>query len=175
VLTSGKEFSTEIDSNCERGTVKLDKALIGAAGVNFVAAELSRRGYIALPTIRNTRGIDLLVSSPTSSKALKIQVKTKADGRVPLEWFVSTNADKDFSDDFFYVFVNLIDQDSSPDYYVLPSKTVAEYVKRTHTAWLAMPGKGGKKHSVDNKVRRFPNVLEKFDLQAYSRKWNLLA
>jgi hypothetical protein len=44
--------------------VTREKALIGAAGVHFVCGELSRRGFIALPTIRNTRGIDILAITP---------------------------------------------------------------------------------------------------------------
>lgn len=38
----------------------LDKALIGAAGIHFVVSELNLRGLIALPTIRNTAGIDIV-------------------------------------------------------------------------------------------------------------------
>jgi hypothetical protein len=39
-----------------------DTALIGAAGVHFVVSELSLRGLIALPTIRNTAGVDVVVT-----------------------------------------------------------------------------------------------------------------
>lgn len=52
------------------------KSLIGAAGVHFVAAELSRRGMIALPTIRNTAGYDLIVTSADGKHHANIQVKT---------------------------------------------------------------------------------------------------
>jgi hypothetical protein len=40
---------------------KLSKTLVGIAGEYFVAGELSRRGLIAAVTLRNTRGIDILV------------------------------------------------------------------------------------------------------------------
>jgi hypothetical protein len=36
-----------------------EKALVGVSGVHFVVGELSRRGWVALPTIRNTKGIDV--------------------------------------------------------------------------------------------------------------------
>ena len=52
------------------------KSLIGAAGVHFVAAELSRRGMIALPTTRNTAGYDLIVTSVDGKHHANIQVKT---------------------------------------------------------------------------------------------------
>jgi len=49
---------------------KSSKDLMGAAGVHFVAFKLSLRGFIALPTIRNTAGIDLLVkNTPTGGFA----------------------------------------------------------------------------------------------------------
>ncbi len=39
--------------------ISKDNALIGAAGVYYVAAELSLRGLIAMPTIHNTAGMDI--------------------------------------------------------------------------------------------------------------------
>ena len=38
-------------------------SLIGAAGVHHVVSELSLRGLIALPTIRNTAGVDVIVTN----------------------------------------------------------------------------------------------------------------
>jgi lysine/ornithine N-monooxygenase len=55
---------------------KVDNALIGAAGVHFVVSELSFRGLIALPTMRNTAGIDVLVSNCDGSWHANLQVKT---------------------------------------------------------------------------------------------------
>ena len=40
-----------------------NSALIGAAGVHFVVSELSLRGLIALPTIRNTANVDVIVTN----------------------------------------------------------------------------------------------------------------
>jgi hypothetical protein len=51
-------------------------ALIGAAGVYHVVSDLSRRGMIALPTIRNTKGYDIIVTNPTGTKRANIDVKT---------------------------------------------------------------------------------------------------
>jgi hypothetical protein len=53
-----------------------DKSLIGAAGVFHVAAELSLRNMIALPTIRNTAGYDLIATSLDGTSHANIQVKT---------------------------------------------------------------------------------------------------
>ncbi len=46
----------------ENSNKKLRNDLIGVAGVHFVVSELTLRGLIALPTIRNTAGIDIHVS-----------------------------------------------------------------------------------------------------------------
>ena len=48
---------------------KLSKILSGVSGEYFVAAELSRRGYIASITLRNSRGIDILCATEDRGKA----------------------------------------------------------------------------------------------------------
>ncbi|MFC1678646.1 hypothetical protein ACFL2T_00300 [Elusimicrobiota bacterium] len=49
---------------------------IGAAGVYFVVMRLSPHNLVALPTIRNTAGIDVLVSTSDGSPLAALQVKT---------------------------------------------------------------------------------------------------
>jgi hypothetical protein len=53
-----------------------DKALIGAAGVFHVSMELTLRGIIALPTIRNTAGYDIIATTQDGTRHANIQVKT---------------------------------------------------------------------------------------------------
>lgn len=55
---------------------KLSRTQAGVAGEYLVAAELSRRGYVASVTLRNTRGIDILASNRDATKSVGIQVKT---------------------------------------------------------------------------------------------------
>ena len=62
----------------ENSNKKPTKTLIGVAGVHFVVSELSLRGLVALPTIRNTAGIDILVSEPDGSGQANLQVKTRS-------------------------------------------------------------------------------------------------
>lgn len=54
----------------------IPKALIGIAGVHYVVTELSLRGLVALPTVRNIAGFDIIVTTPDGSKHANIQVKT---------------------------------------------------------------------------------------------------
>jgi len=52
--------------------------LIGIAGVHWVVSKLSMRGMVAMPTMRNTGGIDILVSSRDGKKTASLQVKASA-------------------------------------------------------------------------------------------------
>lgn len=58
---------------------KIRKDLIGAAGVYHVTSELSRRGLVALPTVRNAAAADVLVWSPSSGRHAVLQVKTSQE------------------------------------------------------------------------------------------------
>lgn len=55
---------------------KIDNSLVGAAGVLYVAAMLSMRGLIALPTIRNAPGIDMLAINLAGTWHANTQAKT---------------------------------------------------------------------------------------------------
>jgi len=109
-----------------------EKALTGATGVHFVVAELSRKGVVALPTIRNTKGVDILASNPDTGKSAEIQVKTTAKTG---GWMVGRGAEKLKRKKLFYVFVHL-PPEGLPEYYIVPSKIVADHVKRGFQIWV---------------------------------------
>ena len=56
---------------------RIPTSTFGMAGVFWVASELSRRNWIALPTVRNQKGVDIIATTthPTASKFIEIQVK----------------------------------------------------------------------------------------------------
>lgn len=58
---------------------RVPNELIGIAGVHYVVSELSRRSLIAMPTIRNTAGIDVIVTKPDGSAQAVLQVKTAGE------------------------------------------------------------------------------------------------
>ena len=58
--------------------VPTSNALIGIAGVHYVAAELSRRGMVALPTTRNTAAYDIVVVTQAGDRHANIQVKASS-------------------------------------------------------------------------------------------------
>ncbi|WP_433947586.1 hypothetical protein [Brevundimonas diminuta] len=52
-----------------------ENAMVGNAGLNFAAWQLSRRGWHALPTIRNARGSDLYVTNGDETVFFGVQSK----------------------------------------------------------------------------------------------------
>jgi hypothetical protein len=145
---------------------KLSATLCGVAGEYFVAAELSRRGYIASITLRNTRGIDILASSEDGSRQIGIQVKSSQTNRPA--WPLNEKAEDYFANNLFYIFVNLKDENERLDYYIVPSQIVADFTKANHQRWLNTPGKHGQQHNA-TPMRTFADNEKK-----YLEKWSLL-
>ena len=145
---------------------QLPTILCGVSGEYFVAGELSRLGYIASITLRNTRGIDILVSNSIATKQIGIQVKT-SQGRKP-EWVLNEKAENFYADHLFYVFVNLKGKEERPDFYIVPSKVVANHIRTNHRQWLETPGKKGQAHK-ENPVRKFRDKEKQF-----LGRWELL-
>jgi hypothetical protein len=162
--------------------VKLPTSLTGVAGEYLVAAELSRRGYVASLTLRNARQIDILASNAAASRSVGIQVKTRQGSRP--RWPLSKRAESDFADNLFYVFVNLNDG-GQPDFYAVPSKVVAYAARESHKVFLQTPGRRGQQRK-DTSMRMFGDwnlgpiraQLEKEGKPAtvagYRDRWDLL-
>jgi hypothetical protein len=130
---------------------RLSTGLSGVAGEYFVAAELSRRGYVASLTLRNTKGIDILASNLDATRSVGIQVKTnQGSGQ---GWMLNKKAEEDTAENLFYVFVRLNGLDT-PEYYVVPRAEVAKHARESHRKWLETPGRGGRPH-VDSAIRGF--------------------
>jgi hypothetical protein len=145
---------------------KIPSNLIGISGEYFVAAELSRRGFIASLTIRNTEGFDILVTNKKSSKTITIQVKTNQKYRK--YWILNKKSEKLIAKNFFYILVNLNTINNYPEFHIVPSKVIANYIRKQHRIWLNTPGKKGKPHK-DSDMRTFSDFKNK-----YINKWNLL-
>jgi len=143
---------------------KLNMILTGVAGEFFVASELSRRGYIASITLRNTRGIDILCSNSNATKHVSIQVKTsKKSGN---SWILDKKSEEFFSPKHFYVFVSL--NFEYPKFFVVPSRVVAKYIKTRHTNWIKGKKKDGENRK-DSSMRKFRDLEEK-----YLNRWDIL-
>ena len=83
-------------------------------------------------------------------------------------WLLNKSAEDYVAKNLFYVFVKLKDRDSRPDFYIVPSKLVARYVKRGHAKWLKTLGRRGRRHR-DTPMRVFRD-----DTHAYLERWDSL-
>ena len=144
-----------------RDLKKLPSILVGVSGEYFVAAELSRLGYVASVTLRNTRGIDILAANADATRSVGIQVKTNRGKKK--DWILNQKSEDNRSKTLFYVFVNLIGPDLRPDYHVVPSEVVADYVTRDFQEWNA------KKQRGDSNIRKFKDTADE-----YLGRWDLL-
>lgn len=137
--------------------MKLSKQLSGIAGEYYVAAELSRRGYLAAITLRNSDGVDILVSNDSGEKTFSIQVKTTQNKR---KWILGKKVENDKTENKFYVFVNIPNElNSLPEYYIVRAKDLAESIFEGHRNWLKESGK-------NERIRKDSNVRQ-FDIRYF--------
>lgn len=121
---------------------KLSKNLSGTAGEYFVAAELSRRGWLASIALRGSEAIDILAIHPRTHKQVTIQVKTRQG--IGTKWTLQEKADSLDHSHIFYVFVRLLDEKTRPEFYVVPSGLVAKHVRRGQRIWLSKNRRDGR-------------------------------
>lgn len=145
---------------------RISPGLSGVAGEYFVAGELSRRGYIASITLRNSRGVDVLVAGADAAKSAGIQVKTNQGAKK--QWVLSEKAESLSEDGLFYVFVNLNGLDEAPSFHVVPSQVVAERCRNGHQEWLAGRKRDGGKRK-DTTMRAFNDQEDE-----WKDRWDVL-
>lgn len=63
--------------------LRISNQLIGNIGLYYVCYELSKRGWNALPTSRNTRGIDIVIYSQDAVRKYTIQEVSNPLGNTP--------------------------------------------------------------------------------------------
>ena len=145
---------------------KISSSLSGVAGEYYVAAELTRLGFIASITLRNAKGVDILATNLSASKTAAIQVKTNQNSEKC--WIMNQKSETIFGENFFYVFVNLGSHLKHPEYHIVPSAIVAKFIRDSHALWLNTPGKKGQARK-DTTMRKF------FDSDnEYLGRWDLL-
>ena len=144
---------------------KRDKISIGNAGEYFVAGELERRGFTVAIPMSNVKDFDILAIDRSTYKQFAIQVKTT--GYRQKKWTLSKKSENLQGENIIYFFVSLNELDV-PEYHIVPSKIVAEIVKRSHQKWLNTPGRQGQPHN-DNNIRNFFDINDE-----YLNRWDYL-
>ncbi len=143
--------------------------LIGVAGVHFVAARLSFLGFHAVPTTRNVRGPDLLVSSIDGAKGISVQVKTtrwamrtrgRGSSKKPnhYEWDIGWASARKNYPNLFFALVDLREFQDMPDVFIVPSGIIFKYFE------------GGDPNTW-RRARYHPEIAE---LDPYKNKWDIL-
>ena len=133
---------------------KTSSRIVGAAGEHHVLSQLLRRGWIATLAPDGAPNMDILVTDENSKKLCAIQVKTRRDIGRDRGWHMRPKHETMIARDLFYVFVDVGRRPSDRTVsYVLPSKVVADSIRRCHQVWLATPGRHGQPHK-DSDLRR---------------------
>ncbi len=150
---------------------KINSNSVSLAGEFAVLSQLALRGYDANMTLGNTKGVDILVASPSGSKMYQLEVKTnykntrngvsnsKIHGTTLSGWMMSQKHETLFSPTLFYCFVNISKDTDNFKFYIVPSKVVAKYVREQHKLWLDAKKVEGKKVK-DGEMRIFRIGLE---------------
>lgn len=145
---------------------KLSNILAGISGEYYVAAELSRRGFITTLTLKNTKGVDILASDEDAKKTIAIQVKTTKGKKN--EWLLSEKSENFVSSNHFYIFVRLNNLGDAPSFFIVPSKDVSKHIIKSHRDWLNSFAKDGSPHK-DGSMRKFRDLKAEF-----KDRWDLL-
>jgi hypothetical protein len=141
--------------------------LTGAAGEYYVAAELSLRGWLATPTIKNAPGTDVLAQYREKGILVAIQTKTASFGN---QFMMNAGIERPSSaENEWIVLVKLHKLGSRPSFFVVPHNHVAAAAYAQHRRWLATPGRAGQPHR-DNPRR----TLRAHQLLNYEDEWDLL-
>ncbi len=99
--------------------------LIGDAGEFYVAFSLARRGVHPAILSSNTSGADILVTDD-GENVISIQIKSSSARMLPRVWKVDKKPNP--SDNFFFVFLNMYDDESKPiECFIVPSHDVVKY------------------------------------------------
>lgn len=108
---------------------RADGQLTGLAGELFVAAELLRWGLQTSVTFGNAKAIDLLTHNPNTGENFNVQVKAlRKKNYFPINKknYFPIKPSLEASGTLIYVFVLLNEPGQQPQYFIVPSKVLAE-------------------------------------------------
>ena len=161
------------------GKIKEGKGTtIGNAGEYLVVGELLKRGVIAAPAPRNNPGFDVLATN--GIKSLNIRVKTKTEAANSWVWICRKDPEKtifkNLSEDADYtVLVDLKDENTPPEYYIVPTFKLDRELKAIFKRWLESPPKRKNPHNPDNRMRRIgDSEYQQTWLSRWKGNWNLI-
>ncbi len=144
------------------------RGLVGAAGEYYLAAELSRRGWLATVTIKNSPGTDVLAQDTATGRVIALQTKTASAGSA---FRLSAKDERTTpNDNEWYALVRLRSAQERPDFFLVPRNVAATLIYVAHRWWLSQPGRGGRQRN-DSTMR----VIEPHAVEQYREQWEWLA
>jgi hypothetical protein len=133
----------------------LDKNTIALAGEFAVLSQLALQGYDANMTLGHTKSFDIFVSHPKTRKMFKLEVKTKYRnsskkstkselfGEVVGNWIMHKKHESIKDPTLFYCFAIFCEPTNTFQFYIVPSKVVAKYVRDEHQLFRKKRKEGG--------------------------------
>jgi|SRR6267142_297710 len=170
----------------------LDKNTIALAGEFAVLSQLALRGYDANMTLGHTKSFDIFVSHPKTRKMVKLEVKTKYRnsskkstksklfGEVVGRWMMHRKHETIKDPTLFYCFAVFCKPTTTFQFYIVPSKVVAKYVRDEHRHFRKEQRKEGKKgKDTDIRIFRIGFKKETYQLdtpraETYGNNWTIL-
>jgi hypothetical protein len=162
---------------------QIEKQLIGISGVYFVAAELSRRGYVALITSRNLKTYDIIAYKPEENRVIPIQVKTRFQHLENIEKELTPSLLQckgieieekvNEIEDVLFIFVYLYrDMNKPPRFFIVPSSIVKELIIKSWEDYIQ--NSKHKKPIEEIKNNLHPMQIPFKYLLEFENKWDLL-
>ena len=161
----------------------MNSVMKGNMGEYYALAELSRRGWTAAQTARNTRNYDILAKKDSRQIAVRVKTKT-SDARV-FQWNAKREG-KIFAEITEHDFSVLVDIPEShqeiPQFYIVPTRLIDDWLQTDFKTWLRTPGRNNSVHDPKNPRRMMyldddhSKVAHGYRLRLnpYLAKWNLL-
>lgn len=145
----------------------INKNAVSIAGEFAVLSQLALKGYVANMTLGHTKSVDILVFDPRTGKLYQLEVKTnhikdrkrpsvsRIHGKFVSDWIMSKKHEDVNIPTLFYCFVNISKDTHLFKFYIVPSKIVANYIKKEHKLWIDEKKKERKKVKYDTDMRLF--------------------
>jgi hypothetical protein len=134
----------------------MNSVMKGNTGEFYALAELSRRGWTAAQTARNTRVFDILARKDARQVGIRVKTKT-SDARV-FQWNAKENGEifPDLGVNDFTILVDIpASHDEFPQFYILRTQILDEWLRADFDIWKSTPGKIKEQRDPSNKRRLF--------------------
>ena len=147
-------------------TPRAPNTLIGIAGVHYVVSELSMRGLIALPTIRNTAGYDIIVATSDGKHHKNLQVKASSK-RVTF-WLMPPRRKIRAGPNDYYVLVRRLEKEKPPRFeaFLVSGKEAKKKLYQPKGRDLRSVGFDGRWAKNEDRERRWAKAWREWDGRA---------